>query len=203
MRTFVLAVVVALTLGACAPGPRPAANIGYFDLGPAGAPRGAFAGLRGIEVFAPSWLDSAALQYRQTDASAQRRRNYAESRWVAPPAELVALALRQRLLSNTPAGACKLRIDLDEFVQIFDSAASSRVRIEVRAQLVAPTGAELLGRRAFAFDRPAASADAAGGARSLADAVEALAAALDEWLVGLDRESAGGSNTATRCRSGS
>lgn len=203
MKTVVVPFVVALGLCGCAPGPRPAANVGYFDLGPPreGAARGGFAGLRGIEVFAPSWLDSAALQYRQGDADSQKRRNYAENRWVAPPAELLAHALRPRLLAAPAGGACKLRVDLDEFIQVFDSPASSRARIDVRVQLLAPGGAELLGRQAFSVEQPAASADAAGGARALAAAVEALSARLGEWLGGLDRASVQGSNIGARCRS--
>lgn len=200
MRVTVL-VVLAMALAACAPGPRATPDVRYYDLGPlAKAPEhGSFAGLRSVEVFAPSWLDSAALQYRQTQLNSQRRQNFAESRWVAPPAELVAQALRRTLLAGAARGGCKLRVDLDEFVQVFDATASSRALIEARVQLVSPGAAELLARQAFIVERLAAGADAAGGVQALSAATERLAALIGEWLAGLERSPAQGSGIAARC----
>jgi cholesterol transport system auxiliary component len=200
IAAFVL--TIAAMVG-CAPGPRPGANVSYYDLGSvAAAPNNrVIAALRGIDVFAPSWLDSSALQYRQLHVSSQRRQNYTESRWAAPPAELVALALRQRMLSGSLAGACKLRVDLDEFAHVFHAANSSHGLLEARVQLLAPGGAELLARRAFSVSRPATSVDAKGGASALSGAVEEFSGAVHEWLGGLDHELPSGSNMAARCRS--
>jgi cholesterol transport system auxiliary component len=202
MRKLLLLLSFTL-LAACGGGAKSISNVAYYDLGamqPAPNNR-IVASLRSIDVFAVSWLDSSAMQYRLLYAANQRRQNYAESRWVATPAELVGHALRKRMLSGAAGGACRLRIDLDEFAQVFDSAKDSRAVLEARAQLVAPTGGEILARRSFSLSRPAASADAAGGATALSGVVEAFSTELHDWLGGLDRTAASGLNIAQRCRS--
>ncbi len=195
--------LAAVLLAACGGGGKSVSNVAQYDLGAVRpAPNNRIvAALRGIDVFAVSWLDSSAMQYRLLYAASQRRQNYAESRWVAPPAELLGYGLRKRMLSGEAGGACRLRVDLDEFVQDFESVKSSLALIEARVQLIAPSGGEILARRSFSLSRPAESADAAGGATALAMAVEALAAELHDWLGGLDRTAASGLNIAQRCRS--
>ena len=198
-KTMLLA---ALLLAGCGVGSKSTSNVAYFDLGAVQpAPNNRIvASLRSIDVFAVSWLDSSAMQYRLLYTANQRRQNYAESRWVAPPAELVGHALRKRMLSGETSGACRLRIDLEEFAQAFDSPSTSRAVLEARVQIVAPTGGDILARRSFSLSRPAGSADAGGGAVALAAAVEALSTDLHDWLGGLDRAPAPGLNIAQRCK---
>ena len=200
-KTFLL--LFALLLAGCGAGSKSLSSVAYYDLGAVqAAPNNRIvASLRSIDVFAVSWLDSSAMQYRLLYTANQRRQNYAESRWVAPPAELVGHALRKRMLSGEASGACRLRIDLEEFAQTFDSASTSRAVLEARVQIVAPTGGDILARRSFSLSRPAGSADAGGGAVALAAAVEALSTELHDWLGGLDRAPATGLNRAQRCNS--
>lgn len=202
MKTKIVLALLASALAGCAAGPQSAAKISYYDLAPlAAAPNNRIvAALGGVEVVSPSWLDSPALQYRLAYQGDRARQKYAESRLVAPPAELVGHALRRRMLPGESAGACKLRIDLDEFVQVFDTADASRAVVEARVQLLAARGGELLARRSFSLSRPAAKADAKGGVAALAAAVEDLAAALHDWLGSLDQEAKQGFNVAERCR---
>ena len=198
----ILPLLVSLLLAACIGGSDAPSKVAHYDLGamqPAPNNR-IVASLRGIDVFPVAWIDTPAMQYRLLYAANQRRQNYAESRWVAPPAELLSHALKKRMLSGESAGACRLRVDLDEFIQVFDSPKASRALIEVQVQLLAPAGAELLARRSFSLSRPAASADAEGGVAALAGAAEALSNELHDWLGGLDRPSAAGLNIAQRCR---
>ncbi len=202
MRQLFLLLSFVLLAG-CGTGSKSISSVAYYDLGALqSAPNNrVVAGLRSIDVFAISWLDSSAMQYRLLYAANQRRQNYAESRWVAPPAELIGHALRKRMLSGEAGGACRLRVDLDEFAQIFDTANASHVVLEARVQLVAPTGGDILARRSFSLSRPAASADAKGGVAALAGTVEALSTELHDWLGGLDRAAASGLNIAQRCKS--
>lgn len=195
--------LAALLLAGCGVGSKSISNLAYYDLGAVQpAPNNRIvASLRSIDVFAVSWLDSSAMQYRLLNAASQRRQNYAESRWVAPPAELVGQALRKRMLSGEAGGACRLRVDLDEFVQFFDSAKASRAVLEARVQLLAPSGGDILARRSFSLSQPAASADASGGAAAMAGAVDAFARDLHDWLGGLDRTGAASLNIAQRCKS--
>lgn len=203
MKKVIVLASAVLALAGCAAGRQASPKVGYYDLGAAAAPAGrarqGLPSLRDIEVFAPSWLNTAALQYRLAYQGDQRRQNYAESRWVAPPAELVGHLLRKRMLSGDTMGACKLRIDLDEFVHFFDAADASRSVVEARVQLLGP-GGELLARRAVIAGQPAPGADARGGAAALSGAVEDLAATLLDWLGGLERETRPGSGIVDRCR---
>lgn len=201
MRTLFLLLSIALLAG-CGAGSKSISNVAYYDLGAVQpAPNNRIvASLRSIDVYAVSWLDSSAIQYRLLYSANQRRQNFAESRWVAPPAELLGHALKKRMLSGEAGGACRLRVDLDEFAQVFDTASASRVVLEARVQLVAPTGGDVLARRSFSLSRPAASADAGGGAAAMAGAVEALSTELHDWLGGLDRTAASGLNVAQRCK---
>ena len=82
-----------------------------------------------------------------------------------------------------------LRIDLEEFSQVFNSPTDSVGLLRLRATLVEPTaaGEQLLGQRIFTVQKPAASADAAGGTRALAEATEQAAQELAQWLEQLDR----------------
>ncbi len=197
-KAWMLAVFL---LAGCGGGAKSISNVAYYDLGAVQpAPNNRIvASLRSIDIFAVSWLDTPAMQYRLLYTDSQRRQNYAESRWAAPPAELAGQALRKRMLSGDAGGACRLRIDLDEFAQVFDSAKDSRALLEARAQLVAPIGGEILARRSFSLSRPAGSADAGGGVKAMAASVEALSKELHDWLGGLDRTSAAGLNIAQRC----
>ena len=198
--------MVLLTLGAgglaaCSPlslVPRPMA---FYDLGlaeprplpPAAVPVQ-------VEVKAPSWLDSSAMQYRLAWNDPDRRRAYAESRWAAPPAQLLAASLRRALSAEGGrSGNCRLRVELDEFVQHFDSEVGSSAQIVLRAELLARQGEVPLATRGFAVGEAAASADARGGVAAYRHAMRQLVAELAGWLSELDRDPARRLNTIGRC----
>lgn len=191
-----LVLAAALLLGGCVPNNVRQDDAALFDFGEAAAPWNAPA-LRGVDVVAPSWLGTPAMQYRLGYADSSRRRAYVESRWAAPPGELIEQALRRHALAaagtgNDGALACRLRVDLDEFVQAFDSARSSRVVLALRASLVS-RNEQPVASRAFALERPAASADARGGVAAAAAVVQGLTGEVAAWIAGEK------SALATRC----
>jgi cholesterol transport system auxiliary component len=189
MRGF--AVLAAAALAACA-GSTTGPPVEY-DFGPGGATLEAPARLAKeltvAEASAPGWLDSSAIVYRLAYLDAAQPRAYAESKWVAPPASLLTLQLRQRLAATARSGvlvpgdgvrtAATLRVELQEFSQVFDAPDRSRAVVRVRAVLVAH--GRLHGQTSFAIDRPAPSPDAAGGARALALAADAAIDRLIGW----------------------
>ena len=73
-----------------------------------------------------------------------------------------------------------LRIDVDDFTHSFDSTASSYGQLVLRASLF--QGHALVDQRTFSRKVAAASADAAGGARALAQAADAVSADMIGWL---------------------
>jgi cholesterol transport system auxiliary component len=194
-----------LLLGACSALPeRPQRPVTY-DFGPgvitapaaAGKPLPALA-LAEVE---PSGLleGSTAVLYRLAYADAQKLQPYAQARWSTPAAQLVRQRLRETLgqrravfsagesaaLMRTNGTLPRiLRVDLEEFSQIFDSPGSSAGVVRLRVTLLdsTPEGDRLLGQRLVVVQRPAASADAAGGVRALAQAADAAAQEIEDWL---------------------
>jgi cholesterol transport system auxiliary component len=203
-RKLTMTVLLALGAGGLAGcsglslAPRPMA---FYDLGlaePQPLPSAAVPAQ--VEVKAPSWLDSSAMQYRLAWNDPDRRRAYGESRWAAPPAQLLAASLRRALSAEGAGGGnCRLRVELDEFVQHFDSEVSSSAQIVVRAELLARQGEVPLATRGFAIGEAAASADARGGVAAFRYATRQLVADLAGWLSELDRDPARRLNTVGRC----
>ncbi len=191
MKAAALVLAGAL-LGACSLGPTKEVPATY-DFGPArGYP--ADAGIRASllvqEVAAPSWLDSSAVVYRLNYHDAARQQVYAQSRWAAPPPSLLTQRLRSRLaaasagvltMADNARADYALRVELDDFSHVFDSAASSRAVVAARASLVNTTKRTLIAQKRFAIERPAASANAEGGVRALASAGDDMVEAIAAW----------------------
>ncbi|MGE5793931.1 MAG: ABC-type transport auxiliary lipoprotein family protein [Bacteroidota bacterium] len=190
MRGILLLAAVT-ALAACA-GNSSAPPVEY-DFGPGGATLEEPPRLRReitvADATAPAWLDSPAIVYRLAYRDAAQPRAYVESRWVAAPAVLFTVQLRQRLVATTRSGvlapgdgvrpAATLRVEVQEFSHVFDAPERSRAVVRVRAVLVAD--GRLLGQTSFALDRPAPSPDAAGGARALTLAADAAIDRLIGW----------------------
>nr|WP_315463379.1 ABC-type transport auxiliary lipoprotein family protein [uncultured Rhodoferax sp.] len=147
------------------------------------------------DVQGPLALEGAAVLYRLAYSDAQMLRPYAQARWSMPPALLLRHHLRSTLSAQrpvlhvnegapSPAGALVLRLELEEFSQLFDSPSTSRGLVRMRATLLqaSPSGDMLLAQRTLAVSSPAPSPDAAGGVRALTTAVQVLTAQLDEWV---------------------
>jgi cholesterol transport system auxiliary component len=91
-----------------------------------------------------------------------------------------------KVLSETDAsnGIPILRVDVDEFVHDFRSAAQSEGQVALRASVF--RGHVLVDQRSFARSTAANTPDAAGGARALAASTDAIAADIVAWLGTLD-----------------
>ncbi len=181
-----------LALGACSIAPQPR-DFAAYDFGPAAPakaePRIAL-NLTVAEVSAPFWMENANLYYRLAYADAARPLAYANSRWVMPPAALLTQRLRATLQQASKAAVVSpadgvrtdyvLRLDLEEFSQVFDSAEKSRGVLRLQARLV--RGRELAAQQSFAVDLPAPSANAEGGVRALSAASDEAGRRLADWL---------------------
>ena len=145
-----------------------------------------------LAVDAPAWLDSAAMLYRLAYLDAAEPRAYAASRWIAPPAALLTERLRGAIAAAgavvlTPGDSIRpvrtLRVEIEEFGQTFDSPASSRARMRLRATVIA--AGTLVAQRSFDIAIPAASADARGAATGLAQVANLGMEQLVAWLASL------------------
>ncbi|HJV53597.1 MAG TPA: ABC-type transport auxiliary lipoprotein family protein [Noviherbaspirillum sp.] len=165
-----------------------------YDLGPArpldNVP--ALAPLSVADVTAPAWLDRPLMFYRLNYQNDQQPRAYAHSRWIMPPAQMIAQRVKTRVAQAggvvLPAsdGALNLpllRIEADDFVQVFAAPGRSVGRVALRASLF--KGRVLVAQKSFTSEAPAPGADAAGGARALAAASDAAIADMMQWLAPL------------------
>lgn len=197
-------------LAGCSALPAPPVQPAVFDFGLGGdAPRADAAGA-GATTGAPLVLaevqstglaeGSTALQYRLAYDDAQQLRAYQRARWSQPPASLVRQSVASELGRSRPvldprsareaarsAGAAPLlvlRLELEEFSQVFASPAQSRGMLRLRATLTetGPQGERLLGQRLVGAEVPATSQDAAGGSAALAQAARQAAQELAGWV---------------------
>lgn len=179
--------------------PKPRATVYDFGPGPVAAQASTrIAPLPTLvlgDAEASAALDTTAVLYRLAYSDAQQLRPYALARWSMAPAQLLRQRLREHLgqrraVLNAAQGvvadkpAMALHLELDEFSQLFDTTERSSGLVRLRATLgQGGQGAErLVAQRSFVVQRPATSADAAGGVRALTEATDAVIAELAHWL---------------------
>ena len=146
-------------------------------------------------------LDSTAVLYRLAYADSQQLHPYSLARWSMPPNQLLLQYLRAQLgrhytllsageddgLSGAgPArpGRFTLRIELEEFSQLFTAPDNSVGLLRLRATVTQDrgTGERTLAQRSIVAQRPAPSADARGGVRAMTAAADAAVQDLEHWL---------------------
>jgi cholesterol transport system auxiliary component len=188
--------LLACLLPGCSSLPTAPVRPAIYDFGPGAliAPATTRPALPAIvlqEVEAPPALDSAAVLYRLAYADVRQLRPYSQARWSMPPAQLVRQRLRESLSlgravvnpgeSSVPLA---LRVELQEFSQLFDTAQTSSGLVRLRATLVETKGGadRLVAQRVFVAQRPAGSADAPGGVRALMAATDAAVEEIGAWL---------------------
>lgn len=200
------ALFLLMALAGCAALPEPPARPVLYDFGPglqAPAPATKRAPLPPLAL---ETVDNASLPdgvsavyYRLAYADAQQLRPYQAARWSQSPLQLMRESLQaqlgQRRAVIGTAGAMAtaraegqppavLRVELEEFSQVFASPAQSAGLVRLRATLTRPSaqGENLLAQRLFIAQQPAASPDAAGGTRAIAQAAEQVAQEVAQWL---------------------
>lgn len=139
-------------------------------------------------------LESLAVHYRLGYANDQLFKPYSQARWSMAPAQLIRQRLGEQLGQNRAvlnpgesglAGTAEpatLRVDLEEFSQLFSTPTQSVGLIRLRATLIQPSKTPRVMQHSVVIQRPAASADALGGVRALAVATDAAVQEIDNWL---------------------
>lgn len=193
MLRAVLLLSLAL-LAACSIAPQSRDGVANYDFGLPAADKEANPRLQHdlvvAAVSAPAWMDNSGIYYRLAYQDAARPQPYAQSRWVMPPAALLGQRLRTGIARAskaavfTPADGVRvdytLRLELDEFSQVFDAADKSRAVVRLRASLIRNRG--IVAQQSFGIERAAATPNAEGGVRALIAASDAAANSLIDWL---------------------
>jgi len=175
MKAWVFALFV---LTGCASSSSNDQIIRTFDLG-TNAPKSSLPALRSVSVRAPMPYDGVDMLYRLSWKDGAEIAPYGQSRWAAPPAEL----LRRQLLRALPASGaapCALDVELQDFSQVFASKEASEAHLELRALLVA--GNTRVASRSFAVSEPNAGAGASTGAAAFSRASERAVSDLAGWI---------------------
>jgi cholesterol transport system auxiliary component len=208
-RLPILAVLVAgatLLVAGCGALPDKPARATLYDFGPnlaaaapASANPSALPPIALAEIDASTRLEGTQLLYRLGYADANELRPYGQARWSLAPAQLLhhrlrdALAARRTVLGPEETATIAraegrvpdtLRVSLDEFSHYFESPTTSVGLVRLRATLIrsGSGGDRVLAQRSFAVQRPAPTADAAGGVKGMAAASDAAVAELVAWV---------------------
>jgi cholesterol transport system auxiliary component len=187
---FSLIILVSAVLSACVGTSKSNSSTVVYDFGLPAArllPEGAGPKLM-LEVKSPGWFDSLNIDYRLAYEDSLKQREYAASRWAANPGVLLGQSLRQQLgMTNALAADCVLKVELQEFSQVFDTPQLSHGLLLASVSLVS-TKRQLIAERQISLRHTAASADASGGVRALVAASGELGQQLADWLLALDKQ---------------
>jgi len=186
-----------LLIGGCSALPDKPVRPAVYDFGPGLVPKATPAAGAALpplvlaDIEAPATVDGTAVLYRLAYADVQQLRPYAQARWSMPPAQLVRQLLRdplsqQRVVLNPAEGPAGwiLRLELEEFTQVFETPDRSVGLVRLRATLLETVNGRerLVAQRRFTVQRPAASADAPGGVRALTAASDVATDEIVQWL---------------------
>ncbi|MEO8992389.1 MAG: ABC-type transport auxiliary lipoprotein family protein, partial [Nitrosospira sp.] len=124
------------------------------------------------DATAPAWLDSTAIHYRLAYYELAQTYTYASNYWASPPAILLTQWIRSRIAGISDGGVMSagdnvqtdyiLRLELEEFTQVFDTADQSRAIVKLRASLINRGTRSLAAQRSFHIEQAAQAPNAAG-----------------------------------------
>ncbi len=145
-----------------------------------------------VAVTSPTWLDSPAIQYRLAYHDLARSYIYASNRWAAGPATLLTQRIKTRIAAGSNGGVVTasdgvqanyvLRLDLEEFTQVFNTTDQSHALVRMRASLIDRGTRLLLAQRSFSMEHAAPTPNAAGAVHALTEASDKLIDNLIDWL---------------------
>ena len=168
--------VLLLFLAGCAS--KESVPVKTYDLG-ASAPKAVLPALRAVAVRTAMPFDGVEMYYRLHYRDSVEIAPFANSRWAAPPPELVRRQIL-RALHASGAAQCALEVELQDFSQVFTAKDASEARIELRASV--GTGNSRVASKSFTISDNQAGANAASGASALSRAAERAIGELGAWI---------------------
>lgn len=187
-------IFLAILLAGCTFIPKASPSISTYDLGPARLstpdPTSSPITIQIANISAPVWLDTQSIYYRLAYHDPARIYTYARSRWNAPPAQLLTERFKQYFATQNIHSQRKnhtlvnylLKIDLEEFTQIFNTPDNSEAVIQLRATLYEPTSHYLIAQHDFLGKQTTQTADAAGAIAAFILVSDHLLNELIQWI---------------------
>jgi cholesterol transport system auxiliary component len=184
-----LTALAALSIGcALGGGNRPAPRL--YDFGPAPRIEAATLPVSLGTVRAAPTLAGTEIRYRFASTPYQARA-YGESRWLAPPADLLADRLNTALsrssggngfIATAAPAPLRLVVEISTFEQLFDAPERARALLRVVAEVHDSRTRLTVARRTIATERETPTADAAGAVTALVELADEAVAELVRWL---------------------
>lgn len=115
-------------------------------------------------------LNSNRIRYRLNYENTARVYSYTESRWLAPPAELLTHRLRFFVSAEPGPQSCTLKMQLAAFEHVFDSLTTSKGVVIIFAELVNTKTRKPVMSQRIEESVAAQSQDAKGGVAALKNA---------------------------------
>ena len=144
------------------------------------------------EAKSPIWLNSNAIKYRLAYRDPTQLYTYANSRWAAAPATLLTHHIRNSIATTTNNKVLStsdsvradfiLRLELEEFSQIFDTVDKSHVIVRFRVSLINRSSRLLKAQHSFRIKLAAPTANASGAVHALTKSSDELTRDLITWL---------------------
>lgn len=175
-----------LALAGCGSLPKAGPQAAIYDFGIPAKTAMIALPVRLVTFQAAPGLEGSEIRYRLAYKNPAQVFAYTESRWLAAPDKLLQRRMEQRL-QTTGAAPCSLQVTVEAFDQIFDTPASGRGVVQLRATLVKGIGRQaLMQTTQVNAERAAASSDAQGGVAALDGASEQAVAGVLGWVAGQD-----------------
>ena len=171
-----------VSINACSLWPEAPAPAALHDFGPALSQGEGLPWSTAI-VTSPDWLQDTGIDYRLLYARPTERRSYTLDRWVAPPAAL----LQQRLNHDLDTRGPRLRLELQDFEQIFAHPDQAQVVMVVQAAIENGDPNQPIPQQEFRFQEATPTADAAGALAAFPGLIRKAENALAAWVRPLAR----------------
>lgn len=178
IQPFIFLLVVGFTiisLAACVSINKTKQNIAVYDFGlslPGENNQQISLKLRFEEPVAAASLNHHKIRYRLNYHNPARVFFYAESRWAATPSELLSNKLSQMLNLVKASKTCSLKIQIEAFDHVFQTAASSEGVVQLNAVVIEKKSQMMIASQLITESVASASPDAKGGAFALQQASE-------------------------------
>ena len=174
MRYFILLLLIISQVACVGPGKaKPSLAVYDFGLASETSPEQRLIAKTDVEeITAADSLNTQQMRYRLSYENAARVYFYAESRWVAAPAELLSSKLNSLLQVDVQPRNCSLKLKLEVFDHVFMTPTSSEGVVYIGVVLADKKTRKVLASNLISESVAASTQNATGGAKALAQAGE-------------------------------